>query len=53
MTEIFMFVVVVVMVVFMSFISGIYQGKHDQCRTLQAEYYKGQCVVVQRKEIKL
>lgn len=53
MYEFIAFIVVLVGFGFMSFITGVDQGKIEQCKTLQTEYYKGQCVVVQRKEIKL
>jgi hypothetical protein len=53
MTEFLVGLFAVVMVSFMAFIIGVSEGKDAQCKTMKAEYYKGECVIVQRKKVEL
>ncbi len=39
--------------ILLGLVSGYDTGRIDQCKTMKAEYYKGECVIVQRKKVEL
>jgi hypothetical protein len=52
-TEFLIGLFAVVVVSFMAFTTGVDTGKAAQCKKMKAEYYEGECVIVQRKKVEL
>lgn len=46
-------VILVTILVFMSYVTGVETGRNDLCKEMKAEYYRNKCVIVERKELEL